>query len=45
MHCLGCAMAHGETVGEAVFVHGNDMELSLKSLTKELNNCGTICSP
>ena len=24
MHCLGCAMAHGETIEEAVFVHGKD---------------------
>ena len=26
MHCLGCAMAHGETIGEAVSVHGKDLE-------------------
>lgn len=24
MHCLGCAMANGETVGEACEVHGVD---------------------
>ena len=24
MHCLGCAMANGETVGEACQVHGVD---------------------
>ena len=24
MHCLGCAMASGETVGEACSVHGVD---------------------
>ena len=26
MHCIGCAMAHGETIEEAVYVHGNDLE-------------------
>ena len=34
MHCLGCALAHGETVAEAVGVHGEDLEL----LLEELNN-------
>ena len=34
MHCLGCAIAHGETVGEAADVHGADLEAMLK----ELNN-------
>ncbi len=34
MHCLGCALAHGETVGEAANVHGADLE----SMLKELNN-------
>ena len=24
MHCIGCAMAHGETIEEADFVHDND---------------------
>ena len=32
MHCLGCAMAHGETIGEAVSVHGNDLEELLEKL-------------
>lgn len=32
MHCLGCALAHGETVGEAVGVHGADIEKILKEL-------------
>ena len=38
MHCLGCALAHGETVGEAADVHGeklleelNDVEFSSES--------------
>ena len=34
MHCLGCALAHGETVGEAADVHGIDLEMMLE----ELNN-------
>ncbi|MBR1867384.1 MAG: DUF1858 domain-containing protein [Clostridia bacterium] len=34
MHCLGCAIAHGETVGEAAEVHGADLERMLE----ELNN-------
>ena len=34
MHCLGCAMAHGETVGEAVSVHGNDPDALLEKLNE-----------
>ena len=34
MHCLGCALAHGETVGEAADVHGAD----LNQMLEELNN-------
>ena len=34
MHCLGCAIAHGETVGQAAEVHGAD----LNALLEELNN-------
>ena len=34
MHCLGCAIAHGETVGQAAEVHGADLEAMLE----ELNN-------
>ena len=26
MHCLGCAMASGETIGEACSVHGVDAD-------------------
>lgn len=26
MHCLGCAIAHGETVEEAASVHGVDVD-------------------
>lgn len=32
MHCLGCALAHGETVGEAVGVHVADLEEVLAKL-------------
>ena len=32
MHCLGCAMAHGETVGQAAEVHGIDLEKLLEAL-------------
>ena len=35
MHCLGCALAHGETVGEAAGVHGADLEAMLKELNEE----------
>ena len=36
MHCLGCALAHGETVGEAAQAHGADLEVMLKELNNEL---------
>ena len=32
MHCLGCAMAHGETIEQAVNAHGNDLEELLAKL-------------
>ena len=32
MHCLGCAIAHGETVGEAAAGHGADLESMLAEL-------------
>lgn len=32
MHCLGCAIAHGESVGEAAAVHGADLEKMLDEL-------------
>ncbi len=34
MHCLGCALAHGETVGEAADVHGADLNKMLEELNK-----------
>ena len=32
MHCLGCAIAHGETVGQAAEVHGADLDAMLEDL-------------
>ncbi len=32
MHCMGCALASGENVGEACSAHGVDTEAFLKKL-------------
>ncbi len=34
MHCFGCALAHGETVAEAVSGHGNDLDELLAKLNE-----------
>lgn len=34
MHCLGCAIAHGETIAEAAEVHGIELEKLLADLNK-----------
>lgn len=34
MHCLGCAMAHGETVEEAAAAHGQDAEALVKMMNE-----------
>lgn len=34
MHCLGCAIAHGETVEQAAEVHGIDLDTMLAALNK-----------
>lgn len=34
MHCIGCALAHGETIEEAVFVHNNDLDKLLEKLNE-----------
>ena len=34
MHCFGCVMAHGETIAEAVAVHGEDLDNLLKKLNE-----------
>ena len=33
MNCLGCAMASGETLGEACMVHGVDADAFLERLS------------
>ena len=38
MHCLGCAMAHGETVGEAAQVHGIDLDEMLDALNEGIED-------
>lgn len=38
MHCLGCALAHGETIEQAVYVHGNDLEALLKKLNEGIED-------
>jgi len=35
MHCIGCAMAHGETIEEAANVHGIDVHELIEKLNKE----------
>ena len=32
MHCFGCALAHGETIAEAVAVHGEDLNALLAKI-------------
>ena len=34
MHCLGCALAHGETIAEAVNAHGKDLDELLEKLNE-----------
>ena len=34
MHCLGCALAHGETIEQAVNAHGNDLDALLAKLNE-----------
>ncbi len=34
MHCFGCALAHGETIAEAVAVHGEDLNALLAKLNE-----------
>ena len=38
MHCLGCAMAHGETIEQAVYVHGNDLDKLLEKLNEGISD-------
>ena len=34
MHCLGCALSHGETIEEAAIVHGIDPDAMLNALNE-----------
>lgn len=36
MHCFGCALAHGETIAQAVSVHGKDLDELLQKLNEGL---------
>ncbi len=32
MHCLGCALSHGETIAQAAMAHGYDPDEMLEAL-------------
>jgi hybrid cluster-associated redox disulfide protein len=34
MHCIGCAVASGESIGDAAKVHGIDLQTLLTALNK-----------
>lgn len=36
MHCLGCAMAHGETIEQACAVHGIDADTLIGQINAHL---------
>ncbi len=38
MHCIGCALAHGETIEEAVGVHGIDLDKLLEKLNEGVSD-------
>ncbi|MGI6192387.1 MAG: DUF1858 domain-containing protein [Christensenellales bacterium] len=40
MHCLGCIMAHGESIGEAAQVHGIDANELVDSINDFLKSKG-----
>ena len=37
MHCLGCPASRGETVEEACYVHGIDVDKLIALVTEEAN--------
>lgn len=37
MHCLGCLMAHGESLEQAAAVHGIDADELIKKLNEVIN--------
>ncbi len=38
MHCLGCPSAQGETLEEASFVHGMDVDALVDEINEYLNS-------
>lgn len=36
MHCIGCAMARGETIEEAAMVHNIPLDLMLEKLNENI---------
>ena len=40
LHCLGCAMASGETIEEACMVHGMDCDALLEEVNNYLHTLG-----
>lgn len=36
MHCLGCALAHGETIEQAAEVHGVDADAMVAALNEAI---------
>ncbi|MCQ2528070.1 MAG: DUF1858 domain-containing protein [Saccharofermentans sp.] len=38
LHCLGCAMASGETIEEACYVHGMDCETLVNEINAYFSN-------
>lgn len=38
MHCIGCALSHGETIEQAVYVHGNDLDTLLAKLNEGIKD-------
>ena len=37
MHCIGCAMAHGETIAEAVSAHGETIAEAVSAHGEDLD--------
>ena len=38
MHCMGCAMASGETLGQAAKAHGQNPDELIKKIRDAINN-------
>ena len=38
MLCIGCALAHGETIEQAVMVHDNDLDALLAKLNEGIED-------